>query len=233
MTTTQRPRPQRPAPQAPNPASRGLILVAIAVVLGAILLIKGGGIGFDETSNDLEIESGDTETPVAETTTTEAATPSTSVPPAALKVVALNGAGINGYAGKAQQFLSVAGYTSTTPITAAQQAPTTVVYFAPGFQADAEQVAALFGLPPTAVQAMPTPGSTLAKTPSEFPADTNVAVVLGPDVEGTVGGAAAGTTTSTVPGGGVGSSTTIAGSTGGSGTSGGSTGSTTTTITGT
>jgi hypothetical protein len=205
-----------------------MILVAVAVVLGAILLIKGGGVGFDETSNDLEIESGGEATEQVEqsTTTTEAA-PATSVPASALKVVALNGAGINGYAGKAQQFLSVAGYTATTAITAAQQAPTTTVYFAPGFQADAEAVAALFGLQPTSVQAMPTPGTGLAKDPAEFPADTNVAVVLGPDVESTVegaaGGAAAGGSTTTVVGGSTttitgASSTTIAGSSAGAGT---------------
>ena len=217
MTTTQRPRQQRPSSPAPNPATRGLILVAVAVVLGAILLIKGGGVGFDEPSNDLEIDASDEEATASTTTTTEQAAPSTSVAPTALKVVALNGAGINGYAGKAQQFLSVAGYTSTTAITAATQAPTTTVYFAPGFEADAAAIAGLFGLPPTSVQAMPTPGTSLAKDPAEFPADTNVAVVLGPDVQETVdkgaGGAAqttepGGDTTTTIAGGGT---TTIAG----------------------
>src|SRR5690349_384975 len=128
MTTTQRPRQQRPSAPAPNPASRGMILVAVAVVLGAILLIKGGGVGFDQTSNDLEIESGGDTAPVEQTTTTTEAAPATSVPASALKVVALNGAGINGYAGKAQQFLSVAGYTATTAITAAQQVQTTTIY---------------------------------------------------------------------------------------------------------
>ena len=58
MTTTQRPRPQRPTAPAPNPASRGLILVAVAVVLGAILLIKGGGIGFDQDGEELTIDTG-------------------------------------------------------------------------------------------------------------------------------------------------------------------------------
>ncbi len=201
MTTTQRPRQQRPSAPAPNPATRGLILVAVAVVLGAILLIKGGGVGFDEPADDLAIDASGEEAAASTTTTTEAAAPSTSVAPTALKVVALNGAGINGYAGKAQQFLSVAGYTNTTAITAAAQAPTTTVYFAPGFEADAAAIAGLFALPPTSVQAMPTPGTSLAKVPTEFPADTNVAVVLGPDVQGTVDRGAGGATTTTVAGG--------------------------------
>ena len=225
MTTTQRPRQQRPSAPAPNPATRGLILVAVAVVLGAILLIKGGGVGFDEPADDLQIDASGDEAAASTTTTTEPAAPSTSVAPTALKVVALNGAGINGYAGKAQQFLSVAGYTSTTAVTAAAQVPTTTVYFAPGFEADAAAIAGLFGLPETSVQAMPTPGTSLAKDAAEFPADTNVAVVLGPDVQGTVdkgaGGATAttiaGDTTATTAGGSSGdaTTTTIAGTTNG------------------
>ncbi len=226
MTTTQRPRQQRPSAPAPNPATRGLILVAVAVVLGAILLIKGGGVGFDEPADDLKIDAGGEEAESSTTTTTEPPAPSTSVAPTALKVVALNGAGINGYAGKAQQFLSVAGYTSTTAVTAAAQVPTTTVYFAPGFEADAAAIASLFALPETSVQPMPTPGDSLAKTPTEFPADTNVAVVLGPDVQGTVDKGAGGATTTTLAG----DATTGTGTGGGTGT--GSGDATTTTVAG-
>ena len=191
MTTTQRQRPSRQAPPNPDPASRGLILVAVAVVLGVILLIKGGGVGFDPDNAELEIGTDGGETPAAvESTTTTAAPPETSVPPAQLKIVALNAAGIDGYAGQAQQFLSVAGYTSVTPITAAAPAETTTVYFAPGFEVDAMMVASLFQLQPNQVQPLPADAS-LARDPAEFPADTNLAVVLGPDVTATVQGAAA------------------------------------------
>lgn len=198
MTTTQRPRPQRPSAPAPNPASRGLILVAIAVVLGAILLIKGGGIGFDPSGEELTIDTGG-DTPAAEsTTTTTEAAPSTSVPPASLKVVALNGAGINGYAASAQQYLSVAGYTSTTAATAATQATTTTVYYAPGFEADAFAVAELLGLDAAAVQPLPE-GTQLARDAADVPADANVVVVLGPDVQNLLESSGA-TTTTTVAG---------------------------------
>jgi hypothetical protein len=200
MTTTQRPRPQRPPSSAPDPASRGVILVAVAVVVGVILLVKGGGVGFEPTANELEIATEDDTTaePSQEvaTTTTEAA-PSTSVPPAALKVVALNGAGINGYAASSQQFLGVAGYTQTSVGTAANQTPTTIVYFAPGFDADAATLAGLFGLDPaTAVQPLPTEGS-LARDSAEVPADVNVLVLLGPDVQNTIEGATADEVTTT------------------------------------
>ena len=200
MTTTQRPRPQRPSAPAPNPASRGLILVAVAVVLGVILLVKGGGVGFEGSDDDLTIDadSSGEETPVedAAATTTEAA-PVTSVAPAALTIVALNGAGINGYAGASQQFLSVAGYTSTTAATAAAQTAETIIYYAPGFEVDAATVAALFGLDLTAVQPLPE-GTQLAQNPAELPAGTNVVVWLGPDVQNVVEGA--GTTTTLVGG---------------------------------
>jgi len=201
MTTTQRPRPQRPSAPAPNPASRGLILVAVAIVLGAILLTKGGGIGFETDDTDVQLEQTENGAPPAEATTTTAeATPATSVPPASLKVVALNAAGVNGFAGQAQQFLSVAGYTTTTAATAATPAEITAVYFAPGFEADAAAIAGLFGLEPTVVQPLPE-GTQLAREAANFPAETNVAVVLGPDVQNTIGGAAtAAATTTTVPG---------------------------------
>ncbi len=216
MTTTQRPRPQRPSAPAPNPASRGLILVAVAVVLGAILLIKGGGIGFDQTGEELTIDAGGGEGSAAEvTTTTTTAAPSTSVAPAELTVVALNGAGINGYAASAQQFLSVAGYSSTTAATAATQTQSTIIYFAPGYEADAAAVAGLLGLDATAVQPLPE-GTQLARNPADVPADTDVVVLLGPDVQNVIGGSTA--TTTTVAGSGT---TTTAGS--GTGSSGATT----------
>ena len=199
MTTTQRPRPQRPSAPAPNPASRGLILVAVAVVLGAILLIKGGGIGFDQDGEELTIDTGGDSTAAEVTTTTTTAAPSTSVAPAELTVVALNGAGINGYAASAQQFLSVAGYSTTTAATAATQTQSTIVYFAPGFEADALAVAGLLGLDATSVQPLPA-GTQLARNAADVPADTDVVVLLGPDVQNVIGGAAAAGSSTTVPG---------------------------------
>lgn len=197
MTTTQRPRPRRSGPPAPDPASRGVILVVVAVVLGVILLVRGGGVGFDTDADDLEIGGdggGDGGAEVTTTTPTTEAPPETSVPPAELQLVALNGAGVDGYAGRAQQFFNVAGYTSTAAITAADLVESTTVYFAPGFEVDATAVAFLLGLQPEAVQ--PLPEEQLARDPAEFPAATNVAVVLGPDVAPTID-AAASTTTST------------------------------------
>ncbi len=191
MTTTQRPRPARQAPPGPDPVPRGLILVAVAVVLGVILLVKGGGVGFDSDGSDVEIGSDDTtETTAPDTTTTAPPPPATSVPPAELQITALNSAGINGYAGDTQQFLSVAGgYASVTAITGAGLAEQTVVHFAEGFEADANAVAEVLGLDASRVSPMPT-DTQLALNDAEFPDTTQVAVVLAPDVAPTVQGTA-------------------------------------------
>lgn len=221
MTTTQRPRPQRPSAPAPNPATRGTILVLVAVVLGAILLIKGGGVGFDDADTSLSIESdGGSQTDATTTTTTEPP-PATSVAPAALKVVVLNGAGINGYAASAQQFLSVAGgYTAATAATAATQVQTTSVYYAPGYEADAAAIGKLLGLDESAVQPLPE-GTQLARNSADLPTDTNVVVVLGPDVQNVLqSSGASGVTTTTASGGGATTTSSASGSGSGSGSSG-------------
>ena len=210
MTTTQRPRPPRQAAPGPNPASRGLILVIVAVVLGAILLIKGGGVGFETDAKDVQIGTGGDTTP-AETTLPPSTLPSTSVTPAALRIVVLNGAGIDGYAATAANYLSLAGYPTTTAQTAGAQVQTTTVYYAPGLEGDAQAIAELLSI--GAVQ--PTPeGTVLGKAATDVPADTNIVVVLGPDVEGIID-----------PSGGAGATTTVAGSTATT-TAGGSSGST-------
>ncbi|CAN5628797.1 hypothetical protein BH10ACT3_BH10ACT3_17000 [soil metagenome] len=205
MTTTQRPRPPRQAPHGPNPASRGLILVVVAVVLGAILLIKGGGVGFETDSTDVEIGTGTDQPATEESTVPTTAAPSTSVPKEALKIVVLNGAGVNGYAAAAKNFFGLAGYPNATADTAAQQVQTTAVYYAPGYEGDAQAIATLLSI--GAPQPLPV-GTNLGKTAEVTPADTGVVVVLGPDVQGIISPAGAGTTT-TVAGGAT--ATTVAG----------------------
>jgi len=192
MTSTQRSRPSRPTPQGPNPASRGLILVGVAVALGVILLLKGGGVGFQTDSQDVKIGDGSnkTTTTAPEVPTTTAS--STSVAPAALKVVVLNGAGKTGYAATAANFLGLAGYPNVAAKTAAAQVQTTTVYYAPGYEGDAKAIAKLLSV--GAVQPIPT-GTVLGKVAADVGADTNVVVVLGPDVEGVITPASASATT--------------------------------------
>ncbi|MCP4435963.1 MAG: LytR C-terminal domain-containing protein [Actinomycetia bacterium] len=201
MTSAQRRR--RPAPSGPDPASRGFILVIVAVVLGAILLAAGGTVGFDQDDQSVDIgeggESSDTTAPADDTTTTVP----TTVAPADVPVLAANGAGISGLAGDTAAFLAAQGYTNqpTDPTDAIADVSLTVVYYAEGFQPNATAVASLFGLPPEQVQ--PIPAQPLV---DGQPAGVGVIVVVGPDAQGVVSGTgettttAAGETTTTVPG---------------------------------
>ena len=178
MASTQRPRSSRRPSSNSDPASRGLILIVVAIVLGAILLWKGGAIGFDSDGSAVAIGDGGgdpTETTApAETTTTEAT--NTTVAPASVKVVAANGAGVAGLAGNASDFLVAQGYTSTSATDAVASADITKVYAAEGFEGNAEVIAGLFKVDASTIE--PIPAEPLA---TEQPSDTGIVVVLGPD----------------------------------------------------
>ncbi len=182
MNSTQRPRPPRRATESEPPALLGIILVVVAFALGAILLVKGGGIGFDNDSKDVKIGTGSKDKAAAQTTTTTTSVPATSVPASELKIAVLNGAGKNGFAAAGVSFLSVAGYPNATAGNSGAQVPTTSVYFAPGFEADAKAVAALLSI--GEVKAIPT--TPLGKSASDVGEGTGVVVVLGPDVDGII-----------------------------------------------
>lgn len=203
MATTQRPRtPRRAAPPAgPNPASRGLILIVAGVVLGIILLVKGGGVGFDSTSTGVTIPEGD-----AASTTVAPATTAAPVgkAPQTVQVVAGNGSSVSGLAGKTGQFLAQAGYTQVVATDSLQPVTATVVYFAPGFEGNAEAIGTLLNLQAGQVQALPA-GAALAKNQ---PATAGVVVLIGPELATVVGAAAAGGTATTVAGA---TATTVAG----------------------
>lgn len=171
-------------------------MVGVAVALGFILLIKGGGVGFQTDSQDVKIGEGSNNTTTTEPAVPTTTAPSTSVAPATLKVVVLNGAGLSGYAASAANFLGLAGYPNIAAKTAAAQVQTTTVYYAPGYEGDAKAIAKLLSI--GAVQPLPT-GTVLGKVATDVPTDTNVVIVLGPDVEGII--TPAGGSTTTVAGG--------------------------------
>ena len=167
-------------------------MVGVAVALGFILLIKGGGVGFQTDSQDVKIGEGSNKTTTTEPAVPTTTIPSTSVAPATLKVVVLNGAGLSGFAAAAANFLGLAGYPNIAAKTAAAQVQTTTVYYAPGYEGDAKAIAKLLSI--GAVKPLPT-GTVLGKVATDVPTDTNVVIVLGPDVEGIITPAGASTTT--------------------------------------
>ena len=172
-------------------AGRGALLLGVAVVLGIVLLNA-----VDDTPS-ARVSTGDdrSTTTVApeETTTTQAATTTTTVAaraPKDVKVLATNGTDVKGAARKATDVLRAAGYNVLAPVDA-RRADATSVYFAPGYEREAQAVASALALSPASVKALPTP------PPVADLRGANVLVVVGPDVAGRLVGAGTATTTTT------------------------------------
>lgn len=198
MTATQRPRTPRSSapPPGPNPVNRGLILIAVGVVLAVILLVKAGGVGFDTSKTDVAIGEGEEKV----TTTTEATTTTVAEQaPQTVQVVAANGSGASGMAAKATQVLAQNGYTQVVATNALQPVTASSVLYATGYDANARSIAKAFGLAESVVQPIAA-GTQLAK---EQPPTTGVILMIGPDLTQTLNS--------------VGTTTTVAGTSGSSG----------------
>jgi hypothetical protein len=174
---------RRPEPTA-NPA-RGAALVVVAVLIGLLLLREGldtseaittTGDGGSETSDGASDGSDGSDGSSDETTTT---TPALR-PPAEVPTIVLNDSGIAGAAGTYSDALASVGYQLTNPEGAnadtAGDAAATLVYFAPGFEAEAAEVASVIGAPDTVVPA------ALPATPPGPIAGASVVVVIGTDL---------------------------------------------------
>lgn len=141
--------------------ARGLVLIAVAVVLGLVLLrATDNSQTFvaaedDRRSDDSSVddeEDGDGDVAIPETTTT------TEAPrdPSEVVVLVANGSGQAGVAATLSQELQTANYVTADPTDTSEPASASIVYFEPGFEADADAVAALFD-PVPEVQALPDP----------------------------------------------------------------------------
>ena len=167
-------------PGAGGATVRGAALVAVAVVVGVILLGKGFDTGFvpsssetpSEQAADDEEEEDEGEEATA-TSTSAPATPSTRVR-AEVRVIVLNGGGPSGSANTSSTALAAAGFT-TLDAADTDDVPATVVYATPGFEADAAEVATALNI---AAPPQPLPGTP----PTGMPVgQVDVVVILGPD----------------------------------------------------
>lgn len=179
-------------------AGRGLILVAVAVVIGLILLAAGlddsGSVtvrASDDTGDSNAAADDDDESTVETVPNAE------EVNPAEVPVVVANGSGLEGAAGAVTEQLAGLGYDPGSAVDVTADAGETLldtVYYitAPtSFEAQALKVAADLGLGPDAVMAMPVP------PPAEIGL-AGVLVVLGSQPAGLAEIATSGTAT-TVP----------------------------------
>jgi hypothetical protein len=189
--------------------ARGLAVLAVAVVVGLLLLLNAGDGGASEQvsagNGDL---GGTTESTVdisgigdgsdESTTTTPDQTTTSSVPetadtrpPSQVKVLVLNSGGPTGTAGSTSDSIGETGFVMQPAANAATRgAATTVVYYAEGYQADAEAVASVLGKSSDSVKAMP------STSPGPGADSANVVVVLGADTPPASSGSS-GTTTTT------------------------------------
>lgn len=158
--------------------ARGAALVAVAVLLGVLLLARGLDSG-ELVATGGDEQSDEDQTPGTSpggSTSTSTSTSQVGIrPPSEVRVLVANGAGVPGAAGTRSDALAAAGYTTLEPANAAP-VPATQVLYVEGYQGEAGQIATVLGAAPTAVQPLPDP-------PPVDPLDAHVVIVLGPDTE--------------------------------------------------
>ncbi|MBI2170170.1 MAG: LytR C-terminal domain-containing protein [Actinobacteria bacterium] len=165
-------------------AARGLGLVAVAVGVGVILLQatdEGGG-----PSVSIDVAAGSDETT---TTTTDGLGPGAGLrPPSQVQVLVLNAARVEGVAGTITEKLQQIGHPTLPPGNAPPQ-DETVVYYKPGFEAEAATVA-----PEVSETTLTQPLSD----PSPFAGteEADLVIVLGTNFAGDSGGTDSGGTDS-------------------------------------
>jgi len=191
MSQATSPRGNRNAPSGTT-ATRGVVLVLFALIVGILLIVKGGG-GAEVVSNPNDAIDVTTTSRRGSSTTVKDTTTNTVTPPGQLKIIVANGSGERGLAAKTKDQLAFVGYTgaTATDTTKGSSVTTSVVYFAPGLEADAVVVASVIGMPAARVAAMPDP-TTVPVSPI---GDAQVVMILGPDAPNAAANAALTTTT--------------------------------------
>ena len=193
--------PRQPAGGAGGPSgnagARGALLLAVAVILGIVLLqqfdtpsVPSGQVSVtslpdddDETTTTRRV--GLTTVPQVTTTTGRARAK------AEVKVLVANGAGVRGLGASTTNSLRERGYTNiATPTDATTTVEKTAIQYVEGFEADARELAGVLSLPATVVTRLASPPVAAADI-----GDAKLLVILGTDVSTAT--TAAGATTST------------------------------------
>jgi hypothetical protein len=146
---------------------RGAVLIAIAVVLGFVLLAYGFPDADDTVSTaddgsivDETADQGDGVGPSV-ATTAPPTTAGAARAPGEVTVLVANGSGVSGAAQAFTDTLNADGYVTAEPANADRKDyTTTVTYYVGEEQAEAAAVATALGLDPASVQPMPDPPPT-------------------------------------------------------------------------
>lgn len=135
---------------------RGVILLAVAVVLGIVVLQATDS---GSPTPDVRTSPGTSAPRVTATSLPTVSTAPAARAPAEVKVLPANGTQISGLGGRVGDALKAAGYTNTLSAidATANTLETSVIQYSPGFVAEAAVVAQVLGLPPAVVQPATTP----------------------------------------------------------------------------
>ncbi|MEY2565815.1 MAG: LytR cell envelope-related transcriptional attenuator [Actinomycetota bacterium] len=161
-------------------AGRGAVLIAVAVIVGFLLLHplddNGNGTGVLASKPRPSGTTPTTPLPTLPTTTTAAAHA-----PKDVKVLVINGTTVAGAASRVAQPLKVNGYNVLRAVdaSAAVKAATkasAVYYVTRDYEKDAKALQLALALPPSPVTAVPTP------PPAVEVSQANVVIVVGPDL---------------------------------------------------
>lgn len=161
-------------------AGRGAVLLAVAVILGIVLLNAADDPGPDRISAGAA-EEDDDDGSSDDTATTLPPTTLATVPPRSpqeVKVLPTNATAVKGVAGKARDTLQAAGYNVLAPTDATRAEASNVYFTSADFEREAQAVASALGLPANVVVAYP----TAPPLPVTDPKGANVVVVVGPEL---------------------------------------------------
>ena len=189
---------------ASDAALRGALLVAVAVIVGALLIWRGHNddddnaqgvdTSADQTTSRAANNNATTRNNNSVTTRGPVTTPGPTTPigstrqPATVKVLATNGSGVDGYATQVHQKLVTGGYASLGPENAKSGQTTTFVYYRDTFQEDARSIAVFLGVDGNQVQAMPASlADRLDQSVQNRAVAANVVIILGSDKQAKVG----------------------------------------------
>ena len=187
---------------ASDAALRGALLVAVAVIIGALLIWRG----HKDDNNTTSVKAGDSTTstraPSGATTSRSGVTTRAGVTTAAgpttpigvtrqasqVKVMAANGSGVDGYATQVHQKLATGGYSSLGANNANPGQANSFIYYREGYQEDARALAVFLGADGNIVQAMPASlADRLPQAVVNTAQNANIVIILGADKQVKVG----------------------------------------------
>jgi hypothetical protein len=174
MQTTERP------PAGPTRGSspmRGVVLVAVAVVLGFFVLRAIEDTGGGPTPEEIEAANDTTASSEDAAASTDTTVAPAARPPGEVVVLVANASGVQGAAANQADAIASGGYQVLPATNAPAEVEATQVLATAGYEADAAALAAAIGAPPESVAAMPEP-------PPVDPTGAHVVVLLGPDLAG-------------------------------------------------